>query len=164
MMEKIEAWIYSVACCGMLLSVVQVMLPKGVWKQIGMLAGGILLIITAVDPLLDLNEEDLASYLSGLAAEEEISGEQISERSEKMLEALIAEEYRAYILENAKTLEISCDVQVVCTAAASGIPVPDTVVITGALQPGERERLAALIEENLGISRDSQIYEDESDG
>ena len=164
MMERLDTWIYSVACCGILLSLVQVMLPKGVWKQIGMLAGGILLVITMVDPLLGLDEKDLASYLSELTADQKVNSDQIAAQSEEMLERLIAEEYGAYISEKAKVLEISCEIQVICDTAAEGVPVPKQVVITGVLQPEERETLAALIEESLGVSRDSQIYEDENDG
>lgn len=159
MMEKVGAWIYSVICCGILLSVVQSMLPKGVLKQIGMFAGGILLIITMVKPLINLDAEDLAIYISRLTSEQKSDSEQFSAQNEEMLKTFIAEECQAYILESAKELGIFCKVQVICNDVTEGIPVPDQVIILGALRPDEQEALAVLIEEDLGISRDSQIYE-----
>lgn len=158
MTGRVGEWILSVTCCGIIVSIVQSLLPAGMWKRIGMLAGGLLLITTVVDPLVDLEVEDLEDYLMGFSAQQEELGENLSDGSRELLEKLITEEYRTYILNSAEELGIFCDVSVSCEITNEGIPLPSAVVIVGSMQPEQREKLTSIIESELGVAEEAQIY------
>ena len=71
---------------------------------------------------------------------------------------IIAEKTAAYIWDKADELGLSCTVEVTVAVGESGIPLPDTAVITGPYS-GE---LAALIQEEVGIPAEKQIWREES--
>ena len=74
------------------------------------------------------------------------------------LGAVIAEKTAAYIWDKADALGVSCTVEVTVAPGESGIPLPDTVILTGPYS----ETLAALIQEEVGIPADKQIWREES--
>lgn len=74
------------------------------------------------------------------------------------LGTIIAEKTAAYIWDKADELGLSCTVEVTVAVGESGIPLPDTAVITGPYS-GE---LAALIQEEVGIPAEKQIWREES--
>lgn len=63
-----------------------------------------------------------------------------------------------HIWDKADELGLSCTVEVTVAVGESGIPLPDTAVITGPYS-GE---LAALIQEEVGIPAEKQIWREES--
>ena len=74
------------------------------------------------------------------------------------LSAIIAEKTSAYIWDKADRLGLSCTVEVTVSAGEDGIPLPDTVTITGAYHAC----LSALIEEEVGIPAGKQIWLEEN--
>ena len=71
--------------------------------------------------------------------------QQYREEQTAALSAIIAEKTAAYIWDKAEELGLSCTVEVTVAAGENGIPLPDTVIITGPYDPG----LSALIEKEV---------------
>ena len=86
--------------------------------------------------------------------------QQYREEQTAALSAIIAEKTAAYIWDKAEELGLSCTVEVTVAAGENGIPLPDTVIITGPYDPG----LSALIEKEVGIPAGKQIWENIGSG
>lgn len=156
-----SAWIISAACCAVVVSVLQQLLPKGGMKKIGMLAGGALLLLTVLQPLTALDADLLSIYTEKLNIQQTVSEEELSKGSKSLLEKLIAEESRAYILEWADEIGISCEAEVWCETDEHGIPLPAGVTVTSNAGEEKLRLLAERIESELGISKEYQIYREE---
>lgn len=152
MTEKIGSWILSVACCGILVSLVQSLLPKGVWSRIGQFTGGILMILTVAGPLTKFDAEGVKAQLDRLTVRQQAAGEAQTEVSADAAAKLIIREYHAYILEQAEALGVSCRVEVECRETEAGLPIPENVVVTGELEEGEGKALSDWIAEEFGVS------------
>lgn len=149
-MEKMEEWILSAACCGILMALIHSLLPKGTWSRLGQLAGGILMILTVVGPLVTLDMDQVMGQLELLAARQEEESETLNEEAWSITEELINEEYEAYILERAQELGILCQVEIECRETDAGIPIPGQVIVTGDLQDDAKTVLSQLIADEFG--------------
>ena len=104
MTELIRQWIIAVTCAAMLAAILQTLLPKAGTGAAGRLAGGLLLLIATVQPLLSLDYDSLAQSMTKLRLEEYRSDQELAEANSSLLEELIEQETRSYILDKAEEL------------------------------------------------------------
>lgn len=117
---------------------------------------GLVLAVIVLHPISGLQMEDLAFDLLPSAGE----GERMADRGEKITRQAMADIIKsrteAYILDKAAALEGSLTVKV--TLSEDDIPVPVGVTLSGNLSPYARSQLTNVIEKDLGISKENQLW------
>lgn len=158
-MEQIREWLTSVIAVSMLLSLVQMLIPKGSVEKTASFAGGLLLLLALLRPLLRMDMGEILPQTDGGRQTAAQLQEELTETTENLLEQCIAERTETYILDQAAALEAEVSVRVRTERSPEGIPMPAAVELTGAYEPG----LERYIAEELGISAERQTwYENEN--
>ena len=161
MTELIRQWIVAVTCAAMAAAVLQALLPRGGSGAAARLAGGLLVLIATVQPLLELDYDSLAQSLAQLRLGQDVSAQARGQVNSDVLEELIEEQTRSYILDKAEQLGMSCQVSVTCRRGEEGIPFPSAVSVSGAFTQEQADRLAQIIEGDLAVPVEDQTYQRE---
>ena len=153
-MGRLGEYLLQLICCGILCSILLSMLREGSTKSILQLAAGVLLTITAISPLQTWEIPDplelSGQYLQegyGLAASAQADAMNVRAQ-------IIKEELEAYILDKADDMGCSIGVQVHMTQEG----YPEAVLIIGEVDAEARKKLEKVLEEDLGISKEQQIW------
>ena len=156
MMELLRQWLTGVTCAAMIAALADSLTPAGTVKKIGRMAGGLLLLIAVVQPVLEVDFSALASASVPLELEES----HLEKTNLELMKTIIGQETGAYILDKADELGIPCQgVTVTCSVTEDGVPYPSAVEIAGPLEKEERESLSRVIETDLAIPASRQTYE-----
>ena len=146
MMEMLQGWLLGLTAAALAVSLLTAMLPKGeTIRRIAGLAGGLILLLAVVQPLLRVRWEELTwryeTYQRAYA--DSLSGD-------------IADRTAAYISEKAASLGIDCRVQVE-VRTEDGLPLP-----YGASLDVERDQvLSDYMAQELGIPASRQSWQPE---
>ena len=147
MMEGLRQWLLGIVLTAFAAGLARQLAPEGREQAAVRLAGGLLMILAILGPLGSWNWEELALPAGSFRqATTEQMADYEAERT-TALGTIIAEKTAAYIWDKADELGLSCTVEVTVAVGESGIPLPDTAVITGPYSGV----LAALIQEEVGI-------------
>ena len=156
-MELMRGWILRVTVSAIVIAAAEALMPAGTVKQVGRLTGGLILILGVVQPLVQLDYDDLYDLVMALPAGA-IRQETLEESQYGPLKASIEEELGAYIEDKGQQLGAACTARVTCTLAEGGVPVPSQVTVAGPLTPGQQQALSQWLSQELGIPRQGQIY------
>ena len=159
MIGAVREWLLGVLCAAVLAALADRLSPQGTAGKIGRMAGGLLLLIAVVRPVVQADLSALAS--ASMPVWEEIGEAAWTETDMGLLKNIIGEETGAYILDKAEELGIPCTrVEVTCEEK-DGVPYPSSVRISGPIEEAQRRTLSRTIEADLAIPADRQIYESE---
>ncbi len=150
-----KAYILSVICCAFLCAITAgIREKKGSFSMILKLVSGIFLVFTVIRPAADLQIDDLSYLLPDLAEEVSFASNMGEDFAESQLAAIIKSETEAYILDKAQALgaEVAADI----TLDSSHIPI--SVLIRGKIGHREKEQLSDILETDLGIPKEDQIW------
>lgn len=161
MMDLMRQWLLAVVCGAMLAAVLQALLPKAGAGRIGRLAGSLVVLLAVISPLLRLDAETLTLSVTKFRLAQSGYAEDLSKMNRELLKELIAEQTEAYILDKAEELGIDCRVTVLCEGGDEDTPCPSQVRVTGELSPEQERSLTRVIETQLGIPAQDQVYERE---
>ena len=75
------------------------------------------------------------------------------------MKAIIEQEFAAYIVDKADQMGVVCTAQVACQAGEDGVFLPQSAQVVGNFSPQQRETLAQMLEEELGLPRDRQTIQ-----
>lgn len=159
MTELIRNWLLGITCAAMVLAIAECIAPEGNIKRVCRLAGGLVLLLAAINPVAKLDTEDLNRLSCHYRVETEAYSEELTRQQEILYESIIAEECAAYILDKAEKLGIDCRAEIT-VAWQAGVPQPHTAIITGMWTAQQQEVLCGIIESELGIDRALQYYEE----
>ena len=152
-MTFLRSWLLGVVACAVLVSLAGQLTDGGTMKKIVRFAGGMLLMLTMLRPLLGLDlavlDVDLASYREAVSQLEL----ELAQRQEDALSARRAAETGAYIEAQADELGLSVRAAV-RTEEVDGVPLPVSVTLCGE----ENAALADCIERELGIAKEDQLW------
>ncbi len=157
MMEGLRQWLLGITLTAFAAGLARQLAPAGREQGAVRLVGGLLVVLAILRPLGSWQWEGLT--LPTFQETEEMT-QQYREEQTAALSAIIAKKTAAYIWDKAEELGLSCTVEVTVAAGENGIPLPDTVIITGPYDPG----LSALIEKEVGIPAGKQIWENIGSG
>ena len=155
MTALLRSWVLGLAWTAMFCAVVLLLTPKGRVRRVTDLLCGVIMAAALLSPLADPALEDyglhLAEYRSNAAAvtgaAEEIAGE--------LDRSVIEEKLAAYILDKAQQLGTPlAGAQVILEWRTEGLWVPTAAVLQGEHSP----QLARLLESELGIPEEAQIW------
>lgn len=154
MIEAARSWLTAVVAASFLVSLAQNLIPEGTVRKIAGFAGGLILLIVLIKPLLGADYGSLELSYQDYGAGIEQRRAELQAQSDKSLEALIGAKTEAYILDKAAALGVTCTVHVLLEPGADGTPLPAGVEMTG-----ERsEALADYMAQELGIPKERQVY------
>ena len=158
MMSAVREWLTAIVAVSILLSLVQTLIPEGSIRKIAGFTGGLLLLIVLIRPIPGVDFQRLQLDLSDYeAAVSERQAELQQAEQEDMIQ-LIESRTGAYISDKAKALGLSVEVRVNTKTGPEGVPIPVSVQLRGPYS----ELLAVYIEEELGITRERQVWNEEN--
>ncbi len=158
MVEQLGQWLMGVTCGAMVLALAVGLAPAGAPKRAAQLAGGLLLLLAVVKPLVHLDGSALTRAFTEYRLEAENSAQGLADTNKTLMTDIIEEQCAAYIQDKAAALGISCQVQVEADQTAD-YPIPKVVTVTGTLTGEEQQRLTEQIEADFAIPADRQYYE-----
>ncbi len=160
-MELLRTWVLAVTASSLVIAVADALMPRGTVKQVGKLAGGLILVLVLLQPLARLDYRDLYDRVSTLPAGA-LTQETLEDQTAIPLEEGIEEGLAAYIAEKGAGLGCPCTAQVDCAPDASGVPIPARVTVTGVFTPDQKKALQTLIARDLGVGPEDQQYREET--
>lgn len=159
MSELIRNWLLGVTAASMLLALAEYLVPDGVNKKIVRLAGGLVLALAALTPIIQLDEAAIIDATKKFQIELRSGSEKLSVEKDFLFESIIEEKTEAYILDKAKELGMECQVSVF-VAWDGEVPIPHSVNVRGVWTQQQKQVFSQLIEEELGISKSLQRFEE----
>lgn len=124
MMEMLQGWLLGLTAAALAVSLLTAMLPKGeTIRRIAGLAGGLILLLAVVQPLLRVRWEELTWRYETYQREMDRQTEAYQAAYADSLSGDIADRTAAYISEKAASLGIDCRVQVE-VRTEDGLPCP----------------------------------------
>lgn len=155
--SHIREYIIGIVAAAILCSLV-IQLTKGNSTNAAIVktACGIIMTMCVISPLIQfkldtLSLPDLESFLEGeayAAVGYETSIDKISE--------VIKQRSEAYVLEKASYFD--CDLEVQVTLNGENPPMPTGITVIGNVSPVTKQRLQSIIEKDLGIPMEWQIW------
>lgn len=162
MMGGLKAWLLSVLMVSLLCALAQTLMPKGAVRQVGRLVCGLALLCGVLWPLVRMKPftdgEGWIEAWSGQLVERQAELEQ---QLDQGMKKIIEERCGAYIQDKAAQHKIRCTAQISCQLGEDGLFVPDRSELTGRFSNAEKELLAQMLEKDLGIPAERQIYYDD---
>lgn len=159
MMSALKEWIMGITCVSVLLAAAQCLMPEGTVRKIGNLAGGLLLLLGLAAPITKLDMEGLSLALTKYRVMETDSAALLELENTRLLKKVIEEQTAAYILDKAAEIGVECTAEVSYEYSDTGEAYPVAVTIWGDLTDEEERKLSRIIESDLAILRENQIYE-----
>ena len=129
---------------------------KGTLGTVIKFLAGIYMTLSIVAPWGQLQLGELADLKDQIAADSErvsLSGQNAAK--DAMAQSIIANT-QSYILDKAENLGVQLNVEVLLDDSA--IPVPIGVRIRGNISPYNKEKLSTIIETDLGIPTEAQVW------
>lgn len=158
MFELLRQWLLGVTCAAMLTALAQRLAPSGGAGRVVRLAGGLVLMLAVLSPLLRLDSGALTRALTRYRLEVEDYREELESDNLERMKDIIEEQSAAYIQDKAARMGISCTVEV--SASGTGEwPVPELVTVTGPLTGEQQRELTEQIELDFAIPAERQYYE-----
>lgn len=156
-MEQIGQYIISVTAAAVLCAIIGSLLEgKSAVKGLTKLICGIFLAFVVVRPLAEIEIRDPSDFWEEYSGEAEHAASQGTNIAREAMAAIITEQTAAYILD--KGAEFGVELTVTVSLDADNIPA--CVTIGGMVPPAAKAVLQESIEEELGISKENQIWTD----
>lgn len=157
MMEAAGRYIVSVSAAAILCGILKSILPsKGTHAAILRLVSGIFLSLVTIQPLAHVDLVALPAISDAYVSEAQSAAAQGEFQSRRAAADIIKAQAEAYILDKARLLHGELTVEV--TLSDGEPPIPVSVRLTGSISPYAKSRLSAILQEDLGISKENQIW------
>ena len=156
-MDTIREYLLSVTAGAILCAMVcRLVDKKGIPGAVAKLLTGLFMTFIVLSPLTGFSfsiTEDLTDLYRQQARDAVLTGEKYALDS---LRQSIKSQSEAYILNKAAAMGAEIEVQV--TLSDDIYPVPETVSICGQVPPYVKTRLRQILEEELGVLEENQIW------
>ncbi len=154
-MEALRQYVISVTAAAIVVAIFTALFDKnsGTGKMVRLI-GNLMLTLVVVGPLVHMNFDN-SSMLSAFSSQEIAAAVGQGEKLAKDETAsIIKSRTEAYILDKATSLAAVISAEV--TIGENGYP--SSVVIKGNLSPAAKMRLQNMLETDLGISKENQVW------
>lgn len=152
-----KAYFLSIVSVALIAAIVYKLVgATGVTAAIVKLISGIILTLTVISPMANFNFSGMTDFMDAYKydAQEAVDlGKQISADA---LRSSIIEKTRAYILD--KAAEYDTDLEIEIQVTEDPIPKPCSVTIKGNISPYAKNTLQNLIQSDIGIDKEHQIW------
>ena len=155
-MALVRQFILSITACAVICSIVKAFIPKSsAYHGVVSIVAGLILLLSAIKPILHVESLDLSAYSDGWEAESNLYTQSGQASASEAMISIIKQQTESYILDKAADLEANI------TASVTLDPdnmIPAAVTILGDVSPYAREALCIYMEDSLGIPRENQIW------
>ena len=158
MIGALTDWVRTLALAGVFCAAVLLLIPEGSEKRAVKLVCACLLTLLLIRPLKSLDVQRLTELLTAQRLEQSGLTEETEELSMELLESIIREETEAYIWDAARRLDIGRLGIRLRLKTEGGLPCSWSIDLTGEASAQQRERLSLLLEGELGIPRERQVW------
>lgn len=117
---------------------------------------GLFMTITLLRPVHNLRINGISQIGYDIEYQASKAISQGEQESENALKNIIKEKTETYILQKAQLLQADITVEVYVTADT--VPTPEKVYLSGNIGPYARQQLQNTIAQDLGISKENQIW------
>ena len=156
-MEGISGYLLSITAAAMICAIVKRLLDgKGPAATVGKMLCGVFLLFTVVSPFADISWTEWNTMTDEWHSEAAEAIKQGENAAMAQWKTGISDRVEAYILEKAG--QYGAQLQVTVALQEDQIPVPIQVTIQGNISPYGKTQLQSWITENLGISKENQIW------
>lgn len=120
------------------------------------MVGGLFLAFVMLSPVADWDYDGIASFAQSYEILGKAAAGKGKDLATEQTRTIIKEKACAYILDKAETLRTTLAVEVVLSN--DEIPIPESVYLSGQVSPFAKQQLQHLIETELGIPKERQIW------
>ncbi len=155
-MDAIREYVVSAAAAAMLCGILRALVQeKGTMGTVLKLISGLFLAFTLISPLTEIELDDLAAISPSFLEEAEAASAEGEKIADKAAADIIKQRTEAYILDKARSLDAAVEIEI---TVGGEIPVPIGARISGTVNPYTKARLESILEKELGIARENQIW------
>lgn len=155
-MESVKAYIFSVLIVAVLCGFLNRLVKNHVNGALIRMVTGVFMLLVILQPFRTQRFggwEDILRDIQDQIHDSQWTGES-GRKSE--LTKIIKSEVAAYILQQAQMLDADISVEVMLSD--DDMPIPNGVCISGEIAPYAKQQLIAMIERELGVAKENQIW------
>ena len=156
-MERLQEYIISVLTAAIIAGISTKLVKKpDTAAAVVRLVTMLFVTLVVASPLVDIHITDISSYIDSMRTDSLTVVNQGQDMAKEASAEIIIEKTEAYIMDKAGTYgaNITADISISDYEEL----IPDRVVIEGNVSPYAKNMLKQMIEEDLGISRENQIW------
>ena len=155
-MDGIRQYIFTVIAAALLCGVLSSIFHQGKSKDLLRILCGIFLAFTVFKPITGVDLSDILEESLIFESDAEQTAALGENMAYQAMTELIKEKSQAYILDKAAELDASITAEV--TVSEEETPKPLSVVISGQVSPYNRKKLESILETDLGIAKENQVW------
>lgn len=156
-MDGVKSYLLSIITAAIISGlVISIAGKKGMNAAVIKLLVGIFMAITVISPWTKLEIVSISEFLSDTKIEAGVSISEGQKLATETKSLIIKSKTEAYILDKADSLGLEVDAEV--TVTGTDPPIPDAVALKGQASPYAKKRLQQLIEQDLGIPEEKQLW------
>ena len=159
MMDFLRNWLIGLTGASIILAFVDCLVPNGSVKQIGKIAGGLVMVIAIFRPVLSVDYEMMAGSLANYRYDAQQYSSELEIENERLKKIIIEDRTGAYIRDKAEQIGIDCKIAVQCRTNEKGQMYPASVTVYGELTQEQKEKLMRIIAAEVAIPAEMQRYE-----
>lgn len=155
-MTALKQYILSIVCAAVICAVITGITKESGHSRILKLVCGIFLALQIIRPLPGISKLSLADLEPLCLEDAKALTEEGRRLARQEKEQVIIEETESYILSKAASQDPGFSVEVILSDGED--PIPESVVICGSLTEEEKQNLQKVLEEELAIAKENQIW------
>lgn len=156
-MEDIRQYLLSIITSAIICAIIVKIIGKnGLIASVARLLCGLFIVYTILSPWTKMQMLDLSSYFSDLKTNASAAVEEGKDAAVHTGTTLIKQQLEAYILDKAASLDMDISIEVIIDHASTQAPL--SVKISGTASPYAKQRLIQIISDELGISKENQLW------
>lgn len=156
-MDGVKAYLISITAASIVCGVVNALAgKKGAVSSVLKLLTGLFLALTVIRPAIRFSISTIDVYIADVNVQANAAVAEGKIMASEELAAIIKDETQAYILDKAAALGVDIEVDVILNEATP--PLPEGVLLTGAISPYAKAQISELITDDLGIPKEAQQW------
>lgn len=164
MIDMIRGWLLGIVGAAILSAIAMSLTPKGRVRDVTRLVCGIVMALSLIQPVLKLDFDAYSLNLSEYRGAADSITDSIQENNDRLSRLIIEEECAAYILDKAQVLGLTAvTASVTAKWGDEGCWYPYEAMLDIQGAQSDKDRLAAIIESELGIPRERQSWSTENE-
>lgn len=161
MIGAVRSWLLAVIAVSLLCAVADALMPPGAVKRVGRLVCGLVLIGAILSPLAALDLDGSQRWLEGYLVSVQTRETELEETVNGQIKVIIEQKLSAYIVDKAAELGLACRARVDCVLSEDGLYLPVRTEVDGSMTADVQSKLIRLIQSDLGVPAEAQIYVEE---
>ena len=157
MMEAVRGYLLRLTAGAFLSAGLLALIPKGTPKKAAAVLCGLVMLLLALTPLAQLDDDALSEAISRLELEKEEARTGIEIRNQELVARIISGRVQAYILDKAAALGLNVTVELEMETRAD-TPYPKAVTIRGEAAPAQKQQLQQYLEQTFAIPVQRQVW------